>query len=413
MTASQNEKLAATAQYKAFTQIPIEYRTQDMQDVIDQYEQDKDKSTESETAKAAPPVMSDMQQKPTQEQQAATQFDPSSVQSDANMVDYFKNGEAILKKYLALFKDDRIKTLFILDGASSSVAKHSRHDIDVKVGSIDIAKDVANVVGSLSFASSQTPTTISKAIKEMQAENPYITLAVTYTDTPRNTSLEKELEDKIKLGNKFIVHTNERSYIHTDLSIASLENIFADGATPKEEKLNPFSPEVTRSRYLLSEVHATGKAKVLIEQLKTKCPPQVNEEKYKGWVGILAMALLTSQEHYKQMHELMIELIGNETLEKKIKLAVALEKVIPKYESLLNDCHVKAEAQVIPTTLVKSLLEGVGYKEDDVSSAFTDFGYPLKDHRQGLNLEALKKTCDELLIDDNDHIKTYRETLKE
>lgn len=402
MTASQNEQLAAAKNlYDSFMTKPDEERSEFEKTYIKNFEAEHD--IPKETPKSVVAAGNN--------QQADNDTDELKPELDENMASYFKNGEDILKKYLPPFKDNRIKNLFILDGASSSVAKHSRHDIDVKVGSIDIAKDMANVVGSLSFANSQTATTISKAIKEMQVENPYITLAVTYTDTPRNTSLDKELEKLIKPGNKFIIHTNERSYIHTDLSIASLENIFADGATPKEEKLNPFSPEVTRSRYLLSEVHATGKAKVLIEQLKSKCPPQVNEEKYKGWVGILAMALLTSQEHYKQMRELMIELVGNETLEKKIKLAVALEKVIPKYESLLNDCHVKTETKVIPTTLVKSLLEGVGYKEDDVSSAFTDFGYPLKDHRQGLNLEALKKSYDELLKDDNDHIKAYRETL--
>ncbi|MEI1745778.1 hypothetical protein V8P95_15155 [Acinetobacter baumannii] len=406
MTASKNEQIEAVDKYEMYKKMPEMYQTQDMKAYMEKYETDNNINQDADTEGTLNFVVS-----AGNNQQVEEDTDELKAKPDENMVSYFKNGEAILKKFLPPFKDDRIKTLFILDGASSSVAKHSRHDIDVKVGSIDTAKDVANVVGSLSFANSQTPTTVSKAIKEMQVENPYITLAVTYTETPRNTLLAEELEKLIKPGNKFIVHTNERSYIHTELSIASLENIFADGATPKEEKLNPFSPEVTRSRYLLSEVHASGKAKVLIEQIKTKCPPQVNEEKYKGWVGILAMALLTSQEHYKQMRELMIELVGNETLEKKIKLAVALEKVIPKYKSLLNDCHVKAEAQVIPTTLVKSLLEGIGYKEDDMSGAFTDFGYPLKDHRQGLNLEALKKSYDELLKDKNDHIKAYRETL--
>lgn len=408
MTASKNEQIEAADKYETYKKMPEKYQTQDMKAYMEKYEADNNINQVAYTEGTLNSVVA-----AGNNQQADDDTDELKAEPDENMASYFKNGEAILKKYLPAFKDDRNKTLLILDGASSSVAKHSRHDIDVKVGSIDTAKDVANVVGSLSFANSQTSTTISKAIKEMQVENPYITLAVTYTETPRNTPLAEELEKLIKPGNKFIVHTNERSYIHTDLSIASLENIFADGATSKEEKLNPFSPEVTRSRYLLSEVHATGKAKVLIEQLKTKCPPQVNEEKYKGWVGILAMALLTSQEHYKQMRELMIELVGNETLEKKIKLAVALEKVIPKYESLLNTCHVKAETQVIPTTLVKSLLEGIGYKEADMSGAFIEFGYPLKDHRQGLNLKALKKSYYELLKDDNDHIKAYRETLKE
>ncbi|MGE9759278.1 hypothetical protein ACQP6U_18035 [Acinetobacter baumannii] len=409
MTASQNEQLVAADKYETYKKMPEKYQTQDMKAYMEKYEADNNINQVAYTEGTLNSVVA-----AGNNQQADDDTDELKAEPDDNMVAYLKNGEAVLKEYLPPFEDDRIKNLLILDGASSSVAKHSRHDIDVKVGNIDIAKDVANVVGSLSFANSQTPTTISKAIKEMQVENPYITLAVTYTDTPRNTSLDKELEKLIKPGNKFIVHTEERSYNHTDLSIASLENIFADGATPKEEKLNPFSPEVTRSRYLLSEVHATGKAKDLIEQLlKLKPPSGVTQEKYKGWVGILAMALLTSQDHYKQMHALMIELAGGETLEKKIKLAVALKKVIPKYESLLNDCHVKAEAQVIPTTLVKSLLEGIGYKEDDMSGAFTDFGYPLKDHRQGLNLEALKKSYDELLKDNNDHIKAYRETLKE
>ncbi|MDW2795279.1 hypothetical protein R7J20_16770 [Acinetobacter baumannii] len=408
MTTSQNEQLEAAAQYEALKKVPEEYRTADMKAFIEQYEADNNINQDSEVEETTNSVVE------AGTNQQAEDTDDLKADPNEHMAAYFKNAEEILEEYLPKIEDTRIKNCLIMSAAASSVAKWSRHDIDVKVASIDLAKDLANVVGSLSFASSQTPTTISKAIKEMQAENPYITLAVTYTDTPRNTSLDKELEKLIKPGNKFIVHTEERSYNHTDLSIASLENIFADGATPKEEKLNPFSPEVTRSRYLLSEVHATGKAKDLIEQLlKLKPPSGVTQEKYKGWVGILAMALLTSQDHYKQMHALMIELAGGETLEKKIKLAVALKKVIPKYESLLNDCHVKAEAQVIPTTLVKSLLEGIGYKEDDMSGAFTDFGYPLKDHRQGLNLEALKKSYDELLKDNNDHIKAYRETLKE
>lgn len=230
MTTSQNEQLALVAKYESLMKVSKEYRTQDMQDFIDQYEADYSTNQDADTEGTLNSVVS-----AGNNQQVVEDTDELKTEPDENMVSYFKNGEAILKKFLPPFKDNRIKTLFILDGASSSVAKHSRHDIDVKVGSIDIAKDVANVVGSLSFANSQTPTTVSKAIKEMQVENPYITLAVTYTDTPRNTSLEKELEDKIKLGNKFIVHTNERSYIHTDLSIASLENIFADGALLKRK----------------------------------------------------------------------------------------------------------------------------------------------------------------------------------
>lgn len=406
MTTSQNEQLEAAAQYEALKKVPEEYRTADMKGFIEQYEADNNINQDSEVEETTNSVVE------AGANQQAEDTDDLKADPNEHMAAYFKNAEEILEEYLPKIEDTRIKNCLIMSAAASSVAKWSRHDIDVKVASIDLAKDLANVVGSLSFANSQTPTTVSKAIKEMQAENPYITLAVTYTDTPRNTILDENTEKKIKPGNKLIVHTDDRSYNHTDLSIASLENIFEKDATSKEKKLNPFSPEVTRSRYLLSEVNATGKAKGLIEQLKIKCPPKVNEEKYKGWVGILAMALLTSQEHYKQMRELMIELIGDETLEKKIKLAVALEKVIPKYESLLNACHVKAETQVIPTTLVKSLLEGVGY-EDDMSGAFTDFGYPLKDHRQGLNLEALKKSYDELLKDNNDHIKAYRETLKE
>jgi len=404
MTTSQNEQLEAAAQYEALKKVPEEYRTADMKAFIEQYGADSNINEDSEVEGTTNSVVV-----AGINQQAE---DTDALKAKEYMGDYFKNAEEILEDYLPKIEDTRIKNSLIMSAAASSVAKWSRHDIDVKVASIDLAKDVANVLGSLSFASSQTPTTISKAIKEMQAENPYITLAVTYTDTPRNTLLDEDTEKKIKPGNKLIVHTDDRSYSHTDLSIASLENIFEKDATPKKEKLDPFSPEVTRSRYLLSEVHASGKAEGLIKQLETKRPKQVDEEKYKGWVGILAMASLTSQELYDEMQKLMIELAGNETLDKEIKLAVALDKVIPKYESLLNDCKVvKDDDKVIPTTLVKTLLEGVGYKEDDVSGAFTKLGFPLKDHRQGLKLAALKEACSGLLKEDDDRVKDYRDTL--
>lgn len=69
------------------------------------------------------------------------------------------------------------------------------------------------------------------------------------------------------------------------------------------------------------------------------------------------MALLTSQNHFNQLWELMIEVTDIEPLEKH-ELAVALELVVPQYKTMLENCKVK-EDQLIPTILVKTLLKGL------------------------------------------------------
>jgi len=410
MTTSQTEKLEATAQYEAFKQIPKAHRTQDMQNVIYEYEQGNGITNESEKTELIPPLILNAQQKTTQEQQATTLFHPSSVEPDSNMVEFFSTADSILDSQLPKFKDERIKTLFKLSGASSIGAKWSRHTIIASVVEENYGRHFANTVGMLSFAHSTPKTSLSKAVKEAQFICPYITIAATCIDAPRNTQLDGVQDDQIKRGNELHVHLTPSKYLPNDNNIAILEDIFVNEVIPDGEKLTIFSSSVQRSRYLLSLLNEAQVAQPLIEKLKASCPPQVKAEKYNGWIGILAMALLTSQEHFYQMWELMIEISGTEPLAKKYKLAVALELVIPTYETMLEGCNVTTN-QTISTTMLKTLLKGIGYNESGLSDTFADLGFLLKEYKSGIPLPELKLAYEALVQDNDKRIQSYRKQL--
>lgn len=377
MTSSQTN-LITNAAYNQIKAKLVTDRSYEEQDFIDQYEEDNGITGESETTEVLPPLVLNVQQKTTQEQQTTTLFHPSSVEPDSNMVEFFSTTDSILDSQLPKFKDERIKTLFKLSGASSIGTKWSRHTIIASVVEEKFGRHFANTVGMLSFAHSPQTTFLSKAVKEAQFKCPYITIAATCIDAPRNTQLDGVQDDQIKRGNELHVHLTPSKYLPNDNNIAILEDIFVNEVIADGEKLTIFSSSVQRSRYLLSLLNEAHVAQPLIEKLKASCPPQVKAEKYNGWIGILAMALLTSQEHFYQMWELMNEISGTEPLAKKYKLAVALELVIPTYETMLEKCNVTTN-QTISTTMLKTLLKGIGYNESGLSDTFTDLGFLLKE----------------------------------
>ncbi|MDO7536627.1 hypothetical protein Q5113_13825 [Acinetobacter pittii] len=83
MTTSQTEKLEATAQYEAFKQIPKAHRTQDMQNVIYEYEQGNGITNESEKTEVIPPLILNAQQKQlknSKQQHCSTQVQLNLIQ---------------------------------------------------------------------------------------------------------------------------------------------------------------------------------------------------------------------------------------------------------------------------------------------------------------------------------------------
>lgn len=413
MTTSKTEELKATAQYEAFKQIPMAHRTQDMQNVIDQYEQDNGITNESEITEVTPPVVLNAPQEVAQEQNEvkATRFQPSSVPSDPDMFDYFCEANKFISSQLPLIKDERNKNVLVFSGASSIGSKWSRHKQHLQVNDNQFALHVANKIGCLSFSHIVTKTTINKAIKEERLKRPYITVATATIDKPRNTQLIGIHDDEIKCGNEFIVHITEPQNAHTDDNILMLKDIFEDETIiPESKQLDIDSSSITGTRYLLSKIRDKNIMEPLIEQLKTICPPEVKENKYNGWTGILAMALLTSQEHFEQMWELMIEKVGTEPLEKKYKLAVALELIIPIYETMLEGCNVTTN-QTISTTLVKTMLKGVGYSECGLTDTFAELGFPLKEYKSGIPLTKLKLAYEPIAQDNDKRIQSYRKQL--
>ncbi|MGQ1458541.1 hypothetical protein ACT4ZD_15880 [Acinetobacter baumannii] len=407
-----NLNIISHTAYTSYKAIPVEYRTLEIQDWIEKYEVANNITEECTTTEVATLMVVDALHQSPQEQHevGAIPFDPSTVTSDPDMVEYHDNTDAFLNTQFSSFKDERIKKLFIYSGAASIGTKYSRHKLLAKVNDTEFGKHLADKIGCLSFAHIAPTTTISKAIKEAQLACPYMTIAAIYIDPHRDTKLDKGREAQIKLGNEFTVHLSTPKYIHNDNYIVMLEDIFEDEVIPEGEKLTIFSSSVQRSRYLLSKVRDKKVVEPLIVKLKTIRPPQLKEEKFNEWVGILAMALLTNQMHFNQIWELMIEVTCAEPLEKKYELAVALELVIPKYKAMLENCNV-TEDQIIPNTLVKILLKGIEYNETALSDAFADLGFPLKEYKAGIPLSELKTAYEALTQHDDKRIQSYRARL--
>ncbi|MDC5275623.1 hypothetical protein OHW85_08590 [Acinetobacter baumannii] len=404
-----NSNITSHTAYESYKTIPLEYRTPDIQDWIEKYEVANNITKDCTINEVCTLNVVDASHQSLKEQHVvdAPLFDPNSVTPDPDMLEYHSNATAFLKSQLPVFKDERIKEAFIFSGAGSIGAKYSRHKLLVKVNDTEFGKHLADKVGCLSFAHIAPTTTISKAIKEAQLECPYMTIAAIYLDPHRDTKLDKEREAQIKLGNEFTVYLSPPKYIHNDNYTLLLEDTFENEVIPQVQKLDIFSSPVQRSRYLLSKVRDKKVVEPLIAKLKTIRPPQLKEEKFNEWVGILAMALLTSQNHFRQLWELMIEVTNIEPLEKKHELAVALELVIPQYKTMLENCKVK-EVQLIPTTLVKTLLKGIGYNESCLSDAFSNLGFPLKQYKSGIPLRELELAYEALIQDNDKRIQNYR-----
>ncbi|WP_445403886.1 hypothetical protein [Acinetobacter vivianii] len=398
--------------YTSYKEIPVEFRTPDIHSLIEEYETANNIVEKDTTIETAQLTVVDALPQPPQEQREieANLFDPSTFKSDPDMVEYHDNADTFMDSQLPPFKDERIKKLLVYSAAASIGAKYSRHKLLVKVDDTEFGKHLADKFGSLNFAHISPTTTISKAIKEALLQCPYMTIAAIYLDPHRDTKLDKGRETQIKFGNQFTVHLSTPKYVHNDTYIVMLEDTFEDEIIPKDLKLDIFSSPVQRIRYLLSKVRDKKVTEPLIAKLKTIRPPQVKEEKYNEWVGILAMALLTNLNHFNQIWELMIEVTGTEPLEKKYELAVALELVIPKYEAMLKSCKV-TEDQIIPTTLVKILLKGVEYNEIALSDTFADLGFPLKEYKAGIPLTELKTAYEMLTQHGDKRIQSYRERL--
>lgn len=411
MTSSQTH-LITKAAYDQIKAKLVTNRSYEEQEFIDQYEKDNSITGESETTEGVTSLVLNAPQEVVQEQKVAkvTLFHLSSVEPDPDMVEFFNNADSILNSQLPEFIDERHKTLLKLAGAASIGAKWSRHTIIAQVVKQNFALHFTNTAGMLSFAYSTSTTPLSKAVKEAQFACPYITIAATCIDAPRNTQLDGVSDDQIKRGNELHVHFATSKYAPNNNNIAMLQDVFVNEVIPEGEKLTSFSSSVQRSGYLLSLLHEKQVAQPLIEQLKEICPSQVSAEKYNAWVGILAMALLTSQEHFYEMWELMIELAGTEPLAKEYKLAVALELIIPVYEKMLVECNVITD-QTISTTLLKTLLKGIGYNESGLSDTFSDLGFPLKEYKSGVPLSKLKLAYEALAQDNDKRIQSYRKQL--
>ena len=235
-----------------------------------------------------------------------------------------------------------------------------------------------------------------------------------HLETSRNTAVKGD--DKIKEGNILVVHADAPKYEHNDKQhIARFKDILESETVPTEkDPLTEQSHEVFGLRYQMTKWHSTNKDKIgeLIKQLATKRPESIEEETFKAWSGVLAVALMTSQELYKEMWQLMIAQSATHNIPKKVKLAAALKLVLPTYIKFLDDAGVPKEKHLVNSGLLRQLLTTTNYAIAEMSEALGELELSMKENKAGLPLDKLQATYANLPTDD-DNLNAYIKTLKE
>ncbi|HEO1817527.1 TPA: hypothetical protein VAM31_002618 [Acinetobacter baumannii] len=411
-----NRTLISQEVYKAYKEMPAEHRNEYMQQQMDAFEAAHSFKEDTESV-SAQLMLNDVQDLPTIEVQI---FDPASIESDPALMKNLLEVMKVNEMQGLEFKDESHKIFFSIWSLSSSTSKYvpSKVSIHINTPNVDgenpVAQKISNTLGLSTFAHVSARTTDNKEVKKAQMAVNYITTCVAMIDPSRNTKV-KGFEN-VKNGNLLVVIPPNSNFEPNDDSyIAKFKDIFEDeDAVLQGSNLDIFSSNIFGIRYHLRSWLDENEEMLgnLIEQLKTIRPSQVKTETYHAWLGVLAIALLTNYGYFEQMWDLMLEQVGTEPLEAKVKLIGALSKIIPDYEKFLTSFHVGVEENtVLPSSLLRSILGGIGYNLSEMSEAFSDLGFPLKDYKGGVPLTILKAKCVDLPLEDQ-RFKKYIESLK-
>ncbi|MCM5533142.1 hypothetical protein [Acinetobacter pittii] len=421
MTASQNEQLEAAAklQYDSYKAIPVADRTNFHQVFIENYE-----ATHGITEEVQLPV-TDVQADDDSTESEATAFDPELVKTNPDLMELHTEKLEVQKTQGITFKDPKYANFFSLWTTASAVSKQAPSKVSLEIATENEPDDdgvlqnnfgsyLAAMLGLHCFSHIKSRAVLNKAVKEQQIEKPYATVCAMHLETSRNTAVKGD--DKIKEGNILVVHADAPKYEHNDKQhIARFKDILESETVPTEkDPLTEQSHEVFGLRYQMTKWHSTNKDKIgeLIKQLATKRPESIEEETFKAWSGVLAVALMTSQELYKEMWQLMIAQSATHNIPKKVKLAAALKLVLPTYIKFLDDAGVPKEKHLVNSGLLRQLLTTTNYAIAEMSEALGELELSMKENKAGLPLDKLQATYANLPTDD-DNLNAYIKTLKE
>ncbi|NUF12167.1 hypothetical protein [Acinetobacter oleivorans] len=418
MTASQNEQLEAAAkiQYDSYKAIPVEERTNFHQVFIENYE-----ATHGITEEVQLPV-TDVQADDDSTESEATAFDPELVKTNPDLMELHTEKLAVQDKQGLKFKDPKYANFFSLWTTASSVSKQAPSKVSLEIATENkpdkkgvlqnnFGSYLADMLGLHCFSHIKSRAVLNKAVKEQQIQKPYATVCAMHLDISRNTAVEGD--DDVKKGNTLVVHADAPKYEHNDKQhIARFKDILVSETVPTaKDPLTEQSHEVLGLRYQMTKWHSTNKAasEKLIEQLATICPESIEEETFKAWSGVLAIALMTSQELYQEMWDLMLAQCATHNIAKKVKLAAALKIIVPKYIQFLETTGVSKEKHLVNSGLLRQLLTTTGYEIAEMSKALEELELSMKENKAGLPLDKLQDTYANLPTDDN--FNAYSNTL--
>ncbi|MGQ1273632.1 hypothetical protein ACT43X_18610 (plasmid) [Acinetobacter baumannii] len=417
MTATQNEKLVAAAKalYDIYKAKPVEERTSEEQAYIENYEAEQDDTEET--------FQSVVEAGEDTDEPKAEAFEPTTVEANPDLMALHIEKLEVQAKQGLKFKDPKYANFFSLKTTASAVSKQASCKVSLEIKTKNVKdKDgalqnnfgayVADMLGLHCFSHINSRAVVNKAVKEQQLRKPYATVCAMHLETSRNTAVDGQ--ENIKQGNVLVIHADAPKYEHDDKHhIVRFKDILLSEVVPTEnEPLTEQSHEVLGLRYQMTKWHSTNKTKVgeLIEQIHTIRPESIHEETFKAWSGVLAIALMTSQDLYNEMWQLMLDQCATHNIPKKVKLAAALSIVVPKYITFLETAGVPKDKHLVNSGLLRQLLSTTGYEIAEMSKAFEDHNLAMKDNKAGLPLEALQATYAKLPTDDN--FKTYFQTLK-
>ncbi|HAV5585772.1 TPA: hypothetical protein JI121_15735 [Acinetobacter baumannii] len=411
-----NSTLITPEVYKVYKEMPVEHQNEYMQNQMNAYEAAHGFIEEAESV-CVSLVVNDVQDLPTMEVQI---FDPTSIEPDPVLMKNLQQAMKVNESQGLEFKYESYKIFFPIWSFSSIASKFTTNKVAVHIntpnveGENPVGQKISNTFGLSTFAHLHSRTTDNKDVKKAQMAVNYITTCATMIDPLRNTKVTGF--ENVKTGNLLVViPPNSNFEPNDDTYIAKFKDIFEnEDAVLQGGNLDIFSSNIFGIRYHLRSWMDDNEEMLgnLIEQLKTIRPSQVKTETYHAWLGVLAIALLTNYEYFEQMWDLMLEQVGTQPLEAKVKLIGALSKIIPDYEKFLTSFHVGVEDNtVLPSTLLRSILGGIGYNISEMSEAFSDLGFPLKDYKGGVPLKILKAKCVALPMEDK-RFKKYIESLK-
>lgn len=421
MTASQNEQLAAAKNlYDNYMAKPAEERSEFEKTYIKHFKTEHDipEETPNSVVAAAP----NQQVDEDMEDLKAEKFTPTSVEANPDLMKLHTEKLAVQATQGLKFKNPKYANFFSLNTTASAVSKQAPCKVSLEITTKNV-KDkegallnnfgayVADMLGLHCFSHINSRAVVNKAVKEQQLRKPYATVCAMHLETSRNTAVEGQ--ENIKQGNVLVIHADAPKYEHDDKHhIARFKDAFETEVVPTEnEPLTEHSHEVLGLRYKMTKWHSVNNVKVseLIEQIHTIRPESIHEETFKTWSGVLAIALMTSQELYKEMWQLMLDQCATYNIPKKTKLAAALEIVVPKYITFLENTGVPKDKHLVNSGLLRQLLSTTRYEITEMSKAFEEHGLAMKDNKAGLPLEALQATYSNLPMDDN--FKAYSQSL--